>query len=128
MQGKNILPIILVVKAWKSLKRDCFRYLVYVVDTGKEGSKLDDIPVAQEFLDVFPEKLPGVPSEREIKYEINLIPGVEPISKTPYRMEPAEIKALKEQFYEVLDMKFISPNVSPWGASVLFVKKKYGSM
>nr|GFD62583.1 putative reverse transcriptase domain-containing protein [Tanacetum cinerariifolium] len=59
---------------------------------------------------------------------IELIPGAEPISKAPYRMTPVELKELKDQLKELSERGFIRPSVSPWGAPVLFVKKKDGSM
>ncbi|GJW22182.1 putative reverse transcriptase domain-containing protein [Tanacetum coccineum] len=77
---------------------------------------------------VFPDELPGLPPAREIEFGIELIPGAEPISKAPYRMAPVELKELKEQLQEMLENGFIRPSVSPWGAPVLFVKKKDGSM
>ena len=80
------------------------------------------------FPDVFPEELPGLPPDREIEFEIELLPGTALISKASYRMAPAELKELKQQLQELLDKKFIRPSYSPWGASVLFVKKKDGSM
>ncbi|GJT16615.1 putative nucleotidyltransferase, ribonuclease H [Tanacetum coccineum] len=76
----------------------------------------------------FPDELPGLPPAREIEFGIELIPGAEPISKAPYRMAPVELKELKEQLQEMLENGFIRPSVSPWGAPVLFVKKKDGSM
>ena len=66
--------------------------------------------------------------QREIEFEIELVPGAEPVSKAPYRMAPAELKELKAQLQELLDLGFIRPSYSPWGALVLFVKKKDGSM
>ncbi|GJT04956.1 hypothetical protein Tco_0839418 [Tanacetum coccineum] len=78
--------------------------------------------------DVFPDELPGLPPAREIEFGIELIPSAEPISKAPYRMAPVELKELKEQLQEMLENGFIRPSVSPWGAPVLFVKKKDGSM
>ena len=90
--------------------------------------KLDDIPVVREFPDVFPEDLPGIPIDREIEFSIDLHPGTSPISKAPYRMAPIELKELKEQLQELLDKGFIRPSASPWGAPVLFVKKKDGTM
>ena len=81
-----------------------------------------------DFPDVFPEELPGLPPVREVEFNIELIPGAEPISKAPYRMAPIELKELKEQLQELLERGFICPSVSPWGAPVLFVKKKDGSM
>ena len=69
-----------------------------------------------------------MPPDREIEFSIDLLPGTAPISKAPYRMAPTELKELKEQLVELLDKGFILPSASPWGALVLFVKKKDGSM
>ncbi|GKD93226.1 zinc finger, CCHC-type, retrotransposon gag domain protein [Tanacetum coccineum] len=74
------------------------------------------------------EELPGIPPIRDVEFNIELIPGAEPISKAPYRMAPIELKELKDQLQELLERGFIRPSVSPWGAPVLFVKKKDGSM
>ena len=84
--------------------------------------------MVQEFLEVFPEDLPGLPLDREIEFVIDLLPGTAPISKAPYRMAPAELKELKVQLQDLLDKGFIRPSHSPWGAPVLFVKKKDGTM
>jgi len=84
--------------------------------------------VVQEFLDVFPSDLPGVPPDRDIDFAIDLEPGTKPISIPPYRMAPAELKELKDQLQDLLSKGFIRPSVSPWGAPVLFVKKKDGTM
>ncbi|GJT55493.1 putative reverse transcriptase domain-containing protein [Tanacetum coccineum] len=91
-------------------------------------SYYENLSVVREFADVFPDELPGLPPAREIEFGIELIPGAEPISKAPYRMAPVELKELKEQLQEMLENGFIRPSVSPWGAPVLFVKKKDGSM
>ena len=82
----------------------------------------------REYLDVFPEDLPGVPVDREIEFCIDLIPGTQPISIPPYRMAPVELRELKTQLQDLLDKGFIRPSVSPWGAPVLFVKKKDGTL
>ena len=66
-----------------------------------------------EFLDVFPEDLPGLPPRREIQFEIELAPGIEPVSRAPYRMAPAKLKELKIQLQELLDLGFIRPSYSP---------------
>ncbi|KAL5580647.1 hypothetical protein UlMin_013089 [Ulmus minor] len=73
-------------------------------------------------------KLPGIPPDREISFEIELLPGSAPVSKAPYRMAPAELKELQIQLRELLDKGFIRPSYSPWGAPVLFVKKKDGTL
>ena len=69
-----------------------------------------------------------MPPVREVQFSINLKPGTEPIAKAPYRMAPAEMSELKTQLQELLDKGFIRPSTSPWGAPVLFVKKKDGSL
>ena len=99
-----------------------------MVDTRKEALKLDDIPVVREFSDVFPKDLLGIPIDREIEFSIDLLPGTSPISKAPYRMALTELKELKEQLQELLEKGFIRPSAAPWGAPVLFMKKKDGTM
>ena len=89
---------------------------------------IESIPIVREFVDVFLEDLPGLPPEREIEFGIDLIPGTTPISKQPYRMAPTEMEELKKQIEELQEKGFIRPSISPWGAPVLFVKKKDGGM
>jgi hypothetical protein len=89
---------------------------------------LKKIPVVCEYADVFPDELPGIPPDRDIKFTIELQPGTTPISKRPYRMPPAELAALKKQLQELLDKGFIRPSTSPWGCPALFVKKKDESL
>jgi hypothetical protein len=98
-------------------------FLAYVHDMNME-----QVLIVREFIDVFPDDLPGLPPNREIEFCIDLVSGTKPISMAPYRMAPAELKELKEQIQDLLDKGFIRPSVSPWGAPVLFVKKKDGSM
>jgi hypothetical protein len=86
--------------------------------------KLEDILVVREFLDVFPDDLPGMPPEREIELKIELQPGTAPIAKAPYKMSPVELKELKIQLQDLLDKGYIHPSMSPWGCSALFVEKK----
>jgi hypothetical protein len=83
--------------------------------------------VVKEFADVFPEELPGMPLERELEFTIDLKPGTEPIARTPYRMSTPELQELKMQLKELLDLGLIRPSVSPWGAPVIFIRKKDGS-
>jgi hypothetical protein len=86
-----------------------------------------DISVVCNYPDVFSEVV-GLPPDREIEFFIDLVPGTQPIHKAPYRLAPTELRELKEQLQELLDRGFIRPSVSPWGALVLFVKKKDGFM
>ncbi|XP_057248326.1 uncharacterized protein LOC130590277 [Beta vulgaris subsp. vulgaris] len=78
----------------------------------------------RDFQDVFPGDLPGLPPHRVVDFHIDLVPGATPISRAPYRMAPAEMAELKKQLEELLQKGYIRPSVSPWGAPVLFVKKK----
>ncbi|CAH9096140.1 unnamed protein product, partial [Cuscuta europaea] len=110
------------------VRKGCEAYLCMVKDLNAEDKAIEQIPVVNEFLDVFPDEIPGMPPEREIEFSIELMPGTTPISKAPYRMAPKEMQELKEQLEELLEKGYIKPSVSPWGAPVLFVKKKDGSL
>ncbi|KAK1611657.1 hypothetical protein QYE76_035330 [Lolium multiflorum] len=88
--------------------------------------KLEDIPVVNEFQDVFPAELPGMPPDREIEFTIDLIPGTTPIAKAPYKMGPKELKELKVQLDDLEHKGFIQESVSPWGSPVIFVDKRDG--
>ena len=92
------------------------------------GSRLEDISVVREFPNVFPEDLPSIPPNREIDFHIELAPGTKPISKAPYRMTPSKLKELNVQMEELVNKGFVRPSTSPWGAPILFVKKKDGSL
>ncbi|GKD61972.1 hypothetical protein Tco_1299481 [Tanacetum coccineum] len=89
--------------------------------------KLEDIPVVREFLSVFPEDLSSLPPSREVEFRIDLIPGAMPIAKSTYRLAHTEMQELSNQLKELQEKGFIQPSSSPWGAPVLFVKKKDGS-
>jgi hypothetical protein len=91
-------------------------------------SPLDEILVVCEYLDVFPDELPGMPPDGDVEFVIELQPGTAPISKRPYRMPPKELAELKNQLQELLDKGYICPSSSPWGCPTLFVKKKDGSL
>jgi hypothetical protein len=92
-----------------------------------DASQGSEVPVVNEFPDVFPEELPGMPPNQDIKFAIELKPGTTPIYKTPYRMATLELTESKEHIKELLKKGFISPSSSPWGAPVIFVPKKDGT-
>jgi hypothetical protein len=94
----------------------------------RKGPSLDQYSVLSEFQDVFPNELPGLPPKRELDFTIELKPGAEPISKTPYQMTAPELCELQMQLKELLDLGLIRPSVSPWGAPVIFVNNKDGSL
>ncbi|GJR62536.1 reverse transcriptase domain-containing protein [Tanacetum coccineum] len=89
--------------------------------------KQEEIVVVRDFPEVFPDDLSGLPPIREIEFRIELTPGATPVAKSPYRLAPSELEELSGQLKELQDKGFIRPSSSPWGASVLFVKKKDGS-
>jgi hypothetical protein len=88
--------------------------------------QISEVPVVNEFPDVFPEELQGIPPDRDIEFVIELKPGIAPIYKTPYRMATPELAELKKHIKELLE-KFIRPSSFPWGALVIFVPKKDGT-
>ena len=90
----------------------------------EERSDLDLSQVVCEYVDVFPDELPGLPPHRDVDFDIELHPGISPISMTPHRMAPVELQELRVQLKELLDKRFIRPSTSPWGALVLIAKKK----
>eukprot|EP00253_Pinus_taeda_P002210 PITA_02210 len=113
----------------KCIRKKC---QIYAIQVGYANQKdktamLDNIPVVQDFADVFPEEVPGLPPKRDVDFTIELIPGAAPVSRAPYRMSVPELTELKMQLQELLDKNCIRPSVSPWGAPVLFVKKKDGT-
>ena len=123
------MSIIFTLKAARLLNGGCKGYLAsVVVETEEQRPKLEDILVVNELLKVFLEELLGLPPDGEIEIKIDLIPGTALISKVPYRMVPSELNELKSQLQELVDKCYICPSHSPWGALVLFVKKKDGSM
>jgi hypothetical protein len=92
-----------------------------------QGTSLNEIGIAQEYPDVFPEEFPGMPPDRNIEFLIELLPGMPTISKRPYRMPVNELVELKKQIAELQSKGFICPSSSPWGAPMLFVEKKDGT-
>ena len=121
------LKFISVMKLASYSRKQEMVYMISVIINTKD-KELQDIPVVSEYPDVFPEELPGLPPDREVEFRIHLIPGTAPIAKAPYRLAPTEMLELKKQLDELLSKGFIQPSSSPWGAPVLFVKKKDGSM
>ncbi|GKC67020.1 putative reverse transcriptase domain-containing protein [Tanacetum coccineum] len=95
-------------------------------DQSKE-KRLEDVPIVREFLEVFPEDLPGLPPARQVEFQIDLVPGAAHVARASYQLAPTELQELSTQLQELSDRGFIRPSSSPWGALVLFVKKKDGS-
>ncbi|XP_024965104.1 uncharacterized protein LOC112505427, partial [Cynara cardunculus var. scolymus] len=122
------VKVISMLKARQYLIKGCSSFLAYVLDSSKEVKKtVKDVPIVCEYPDVFPDDLPGLPPDRQVEFQIDLVPGASPIAKTPYRLAPAEMKEMMNQLQDLLDKGFIRPSASPWGVPILFVKKKDGS-
>ncbi|GJX18465.1 putative reverse transcriptase domain-containing protein [Tanacetum coccineum] len=122
------LNIISCTKAQKYMEKGFPIFLAHVtakeVEDKSEKKRLEDVPIVQDFPKVFPEDLPGLPPTRQVEFQIDLVPGAAPVARAPYRLAPSEMKELSEQLKELSDKGFIRPSSSPWGAPVLFVKKK----
>ncbi|KAJ9539526.1 hypothetical protein OSB04_032259 [Centaurea solstitialis] len=118
---KRLTKICSLAKARWYMHQRGASYLAFVVDSRVEKKKktVADVPVVNDFL----EDLPGVPPERQVEFEIDLIPGATPVAKAPYRLAPPEMQELSK----LLEKGFILPSSSPWGALIPFVKKD-GSM
>ncbi|KAI3771278.1 hypothetical protein L6452_02439 [Arctium lappa] len=84
--------------------------------------------INMEFSDVFPDDLPNLPPDLQVEFKIDLIPGAAPIARAPYRLAPSEMKEMMSQLQDLLEKGFVRPSSSPWGAPVLFAKKKDGTM
>ncbi|GJX17066.1 putative reverse transcriptase domain-containing protein [Tanacetum coccineum] len=126
-RSKTRLNLISCIKTERYISRGCQVFMIQVMEKKSDEKKLEDIPVVKEFPDVFPEDLPGLPPVRQVEFQIDLIPGAAPVARTPYRLAPSEMQELSNQLQELTDRGFIRPSTSPWGAPVLFVKKKDGS-
>nr|GEV14695.1 putative reverse transcriptase domain-containing protein [Tanacetum cinerariifolium] len=118
------LNIISYTKTQMYLLKGCPIFLAHVTtkeakDKSKE-KRLEDVPIVQDF----PEDFPGIPPTRQVEFQIDLVPGAVPVARAPYRLAPSEMKELSSQLKELADKGFIRPSSSPWGAPVLFVKKK----
>ena len=110
------------------LEDEAKMFAVFASLSVESKTSIEELPVVYEFTEVFPDDITELPPEREVEFSIDLVPGTRPISMAPYRMSASELSKLKAQIGELLDKKFIMPSVSPWGAPVLLVKKKDGSM
>ncbi|KAJ9558183.1 hypothetical protein OSB04_012797 [Centaurea solstitialis] len=120
--------LISVIKANRCIRKGCVWFMAYVVDSKKDKLEVKDVEVVRDYPEVFPEDLVSLPPYREIEFRIDLVPGETPIAKAPHRLAPSELKEMLAQLQELLDKGFIRPSTSPWGAPVLFMKKKDGTM
>ncbi|GJR34836.1 putative reverse transcriptase domain-containing protein [Tanacetum coccineum] len=125
------LNIISCIKTQKYLLKGCHVFLEHITakkaEDKSEEKRLEDVPIVRDFPKVFPEDLSGIPPARQVEFQIDLVPGAARVARAPYRLAPSEMKELSDQLQELSDKGFIRPSSSPWGAPVLFVKKRDGS-
>ncbi|GJY62162.1 putative reverse transcriptase domain-containing protein [Tanacetum coccineum] len=119
--------VISCIKACKYVERGCHLFLAHVTKKKSKEKRLEDMLIIHDFPEVFPEDLPGLPPPRQVEFRIDLVPGAAPVARAPYRLAPSEMRELSVQLQELLEKGFIHLSSSPWGAPVLFVKKKDGS-
>ncbi|GJW38738.1 putative reverse transcriptase domain-containing protein [Tanacetum coccineum] len=130
-ERESRLAVISYSKAQEYMAKGCQVFLAQISvkeeEDKSEGKQIKEVPIVQDFPEVFPEDLPGPPPARPVEFQIDLILGAAPVARAPYRLAPSEMKELSEQLRELSDKGFIRPSSSPWGAPVLFVKNKDGS-
>ncbi|KAI3723628.1 hypothetical protein L2E82_35379 [Cichorium intybus] len=122
------MPVISFAQARSCISKGGMSYLAYVTVAKPIKVGVVNVNVVNEFPDVFPDELPGLPPDRLVEFTIELISGAAPVARAPYRLAPSEMVELRKQLEELLDRGFIRLSTSPWGAPILFVKKKDGSM
>ncbi|GJT39607.1 reverse transcriptase domain-containing protein [Tanacetum coccineum] len=130
IKSESRLEVISSIRTQKYIEQGCQVFLIQMTKEEKSETperRIEDVPIVRDFPEVFPEDLPGLPPTRQVEFHIELIPGAAPVARAPYRLAPAEMKELAEQLKELSDKGFIRPSSSPWGAPILFVKKKDGS-
>ncbi|GJR13678.1 putative reverse transcriptase domain-containing protein [Tanacetum coccineum] len=130
VKNESRLEVISSIRMQKYIDQGCQVFLIQMMmeeETEIPERRIEDVPVVRDFPEVFPEHLPGLPPTRKVEFHIKLIPGAAPVARAPYRLAPTEMKELAEQLKELSDKGFIRPSSSPWGAPILFVKKKDGS-
>nr|GFA48406.1 hypothetical protein [Tanacetum cinerariifolium] len=120
----DLMPIEL---ARKYIERGSKLFIAQVTEKEPAKKQLQDVPVICNFPEVFLDDLSGLPPPRQVEFKIELILGAAPVAHAPYLLAPSELKELLDQLKELSKKGFIRPSSSPWGAPVLFVKKKDGS-
>ncbi|GJS93318.1 putative reverse transcriptase domain-containing protein [Tanacetum coccineum] len=119
-RNETRLNIISCTKTQKYMLKRCHVFLAHVTTKKtkdkSEGNRLEDVPIVRDFPEVFLEDFSGLPSTRQVEFQINLMAGVAPVARAPYRLAPSEMKELLDQLQELSDKGFIRPSFLPWGA------------
>ncbi|GJY37235.1 putative reverse transcriptase domain-containing protein [Tanacetum coccineum] len=128
---KSRLSIISCMKTQKYMEKGCQVFLEQVTkketEVKSKEKRLEYVPIVCKFPKVFLEDFPGLPSARQVEFQIDLVPSVAPVAQALYRLVLSKMQELSAQLQELSNNRFIRPSSSPWGALVLFVKKRYGS-
>nr|GEV13705.1 putative reverse transcriptase domain-containing protein [Tanacetum cinerariifolium] len=115
---KSTLTIISCTKTHKYINKGCPVYLAQVTakrsNDEMEEKRLEDVPTVRDFLKVFQEELPGLPTTRQVKFQIDMVPGATPVARAPYRLTPSEMQELSTQLQELSDKGFIGPSNAIW--------------
>nr|GFB45987.1 putative reverse transcriptase domain-containing protein [Tanacetum cinerariifolium] len=126
-RGASRLKVISCIKARKFIEIGSQLFMAHVTEKEQQEKQIEDVPVIRDFPEVFLDDFSGLPPPRQVEFRIDLVPGTAPVARAPYRLAPSEMKKLEKPLQELSEKGFIHPSSSPWGASVLFVKKKDGS-
>nr|GFC26606.1 putative reverse transcriptase domain-containing protein [Tanacetum cinerariifolium] len=122
------LNIISCTKTQKYMLKGCHVFLAHITmketKDKSEKKRHENVPIVRNFPKVFLEDFPGVPLTRQVKFQIDLIPGAAPVARAPYRLAPSEMKELSDQLKELFEKGFIRPSSSPWGAPILFSRRR----
>ncbi|GJZ68113.1 putative reverse transcriptase domain-containing protein [Tanacetum coccineum] len=102
-QSKTRLSLISCIKTKRYISRGYQVFVAQVMEKKSAEKRLEDIPVVREFLEVFPENLPGLSPVRQVEFQIDLIPGAAPVARAPYRLAPSEMQELSDQLQELAD-------------------------
>nr|GEW22213.1 putative reverse transcriptase domain-containing protein [Tanacetum cinerariifolium] len=120
--------IISCAKSQKYMLKDAKSFLHILLRKRQKASQrrrdLKNVPIVRDFPEVFPEDLPGLPPNRQVVFQIDLIPGAALVARAPYRLAPFEMKKLSKQLKELSDKGFIRPSSSPWGARSCFLRRR----
>nr|GEY27485.1 putative reverse transcriptase domain-containing protein [Tanacetum cinerariifolium] len=123
-KGMSRFKVISCIKAIKYVEKGSQLFLAHVTEKEPKEKHLEDVSVIQDFSEVFPDYLSGLPPPRQVEFRIELVPSVAHVTRAPYRLAPFEMKELVDQLLELSEKGFIHLSSSPWGAPVLFLKKK----
>ncbi|GKC85858.1 putative reverse transcriptase domain-containing protein, partial [Tanacetum coccineum] len=130
IKRESRLEVISSIRTQKYIDQGCQVFLIQMMKEEKTEipeRRIEDVPIVRDFPEVFSKDLSGLPPTRQVEFHIELIPGATPVARTPYHLAPAEMKELAKQLKELSDKGFIRPSSSPWGAPILFFKKKDAS-